>query len=454
MINVGPFKMKIYKVLFVFFVFILAIHLHINNVSASGWVRHTIDNNGAGADGVRLMDVNGDGLLDVMTGWEEDGQSKLYIYPGVNKVTQPWPVEIISKAVAGVEDFTAIRINGSIYFISATERNNNKLYIHTPVKDNITYTSNAIQSSFELPSWMLLACKNVFIFRILSYFHIQESCRLGAMPQRYMYILPLVWDGPPAFIAGSKEHNAQLTLFEYEGGRLDEWKATPLVRIGWTMSIMQVSDGANGETRVIYTDRRGSDLDGNGKFDDSINPETESNAPKRGVFLLTHGQNGWQSKPLWLTGDQVMFLNVINTNNDGIEDIIVATKKGYLSILESVTHDQFTSFHITLPDHINKDLKGIATNDFDGDGYDDLVLSVESANVDDLRLFIVYLGKAKTITGIEDVGGDAGQKFDQIKLVDLNQDGNLDILTTEEIDNLGVIWYENPKSRSRNGNLQ
>ena len=35
------------------------------------WNRHTIDNSSRGADGIRLLDVNADGLLDIATGWEE-----------------------------------------------------------------------------------------------------------------------------------------------------------------------------------------------------------------------------------------------------------------------------------------------------------------------------------------------------------------------------------------------
>jgi len=37
-----------------------------------------------------------------------------------------------------------------------------------------------------------------------------------------------------------------------------------------------------------------------------------------------------------------------------------------------------------------------------------------------------------------------GIKFDLIQSLDLDQDGDLDIVTCEERNNLGVIWYENP----------
>ena len=37
------------------------------------WNRHTIDNTSRGADGVKLGDLNKDGLPDIVTGWEEGG---------------------------------------------------------------------------------------------------------------------------------------------------------------------------------------------------------------------------------------------------------------------------------------------------------------------------------------------------------------------------------------------
>ncbi len=43
-----------------------------------------------------------------------------------------------------------------------------------------------------------------------------------------------------------------------------------------------------------------------------------------------------------------------------------------------------------------------------------------------------------------DVSGDRGVKFDLVQLLDIDEDGDLDILTCEERDQLGVLWYENP----------
>ena len=40
-------------------------------------------------------------------------------------------------------------------------------------------------------------------------------------------------------------------------------------------------------------------------------------------------------------------------------------------------------------------------------------------------------------------------KYDLVALLDLDNDGDLDAITTEEAKNLGVIWFENPNRRGK-----
>jgi hypothetical protein len=40
--------------------------------------------------------------------------------------------------------------------------------------------------------------------------------------------------------------------------------------------------------------------------------------------------------------------------------------------------------------------------------------------------------------------GPRGMKLDDIQLLDLDADGDLDVLTTEERTGFGVVWFENP----------
>jgi hypothetical protein len=51
---------------------------------------------------------------------------------------------------------------------------------------------------------------------------------------------------------------------------------------------------------------------------------------------------------------------------------------------------------------------------------------------------------------VVDISGAPGVKYDLVVLVDMDGDGDLDVLTSEETaedgskKGLGVIWYENP----------
>lgn len=89
--------------------------------------------------------------------------------------------------------------------------------------------------------------------------------------------------------------------------------------------------------------------------------------------------------------------------------------------------------------------KALALGDINLDGKKDLVFTCEHAK--DLHGVMGYLqqGSLKSPNWVPfDIGGKTGTKFDRIELIDLDKDGDLDLLTCEEREGLGVIWYENP----------
>ncbi len=83
-----------------------------------------------------------------------------------------------------------------------------------------------------------------------------------------------------------------------------------------------------------------------------------------------------------------------------------------------------------------------------GDGQNDLVITCEHAGKKTGTFWLSRekggsLAEAKW-TAHEISGQTEGVKYDLVEMIDLDGDGDLDALTCEERDNLGVIWYENP----------
>ena len=85
--------------------------------------------------------------------------------------------------------------------------------------------------------------------------------------------------------------------------------------------------------------------------------------------------------------------------------------------------------------------------DIDGDGRLDLI---HDTNTGGKRSFpgLVWMSYQKQVSEARwiphDISGPQGVKFDLIQVLDLDGDRDLDVITCEERDNLGVIWYENP----------
>ncbi len=129
--------------------------------SDATWARHTIDNSSRGADGVRLRDVNGDGLPDIATGWEEGGVIRVYLHPGYANAKQPWPAVTVG-AVKSPEDAVLVDLDsdGAFDVVSSCEGRVRTMFFHwapgRPQRflDPAAWTTQPITVTKEQQSWM------------------------------------------------------------------------------------------------------------------------------------------------------------------------------------------------------------------------------------------------------------------------------------------------------------
>ncbi len=117
----------------------------------------------------------------------------------------------------------------------------------------------------------------------------------------------------------------------------------------------------------------------------------------------------------------------------------------------------WTSSPIALPENVGTG-KGVAVGDIDRDGRPDVVFSCEGAGGS--RSGVMWLSYRESprekVWMSHEISGPSGIKFDRIELLDLDGDGDLDVLTCEESHpvegrrrGLGVVWYENPLPEHR-----
>lgn len=383
------------------------------------WARHVIDGSSRGADGARLADVNGDGLMDIATGWEEGGRIRVCLHPGAERVREPWPAVTVGQ-VNSPEDavFADVNGDGTLDVVSSCEGKTRSIYFHLAPSDAGRYLDGAAWQTHKLPA--------------------------AADHTRWMFCLPLDVDGRGGIdlVVGSKQPAATVSWLQAPA-RSDDvngWKLHPMMKAAWVMSLVAADVDGDGRRDVIVSDRKGD-------------------AP--GVYWLQSRPDGqgvkWARHAIGGQGRQVMFLDYADLNGDGAKDVVVAVSGGDLLYLRremparqlrqaaSPGAVRWSTFSIAMPDNVGGG-KSVRVGDINLDGKVDLVVSCENARAD--RSGVVWMEYDRSPEQgpwqTHELSGPAGVKFDLVQLVDLDGDGDLDVITCEERDNLGLIWYENP----------
>ncbi len=392
-----------------FFLFLIAETASVSALHArtETWKRHVIDDSSRGADGARLLDVNGDGLPDIATGWEEGGVVRAYLHPGKDKVVEKWPSVTVGK-VKSAEDaiFVDLDADGAYDVLSSCEGRTRTAYVHWAPKKPADYLDPAKWKTEVVPA--------------------------TAGKQLWMYALP-VGEGNDVLL-GSKGGGAAIGLLRPGTNPRNpaDWTYRKWTGASWIMSMRNVDLDGDGDLDVLASDRKGS------------NP--------RVLWLENPGDSDlsrpWQEKLVGAKGRQVMFLDVGDLNGDGRLDVAVPVlPRDVLLLYQPKNPDEaWREESLSFPASKYGTSKAVRILDIDNDGKLDLAVTCENANGPLSGVF--YLTKEKNGWQDHDVGGPEGVKFDRIAPADLDGDGDLDLVTCEERDQLGVIWYENPADPS------
>lgn len=376
------------------------------------WQRHTIDDSSRGADGVRVADVNGDGLPDITTGWEEGGVIRVYLNPGPKKAKLPWPAVTVGK-VKSPEDavFADLDGDGAMDVISSCEGRTRTVYVHWAPKDSDQY--------LQFSAWKT------------------EPIPATEGKQMWMFALPLDIDGKCGIdlVVSSKGGGATVGWLQSPDRPRDlaVWRFHPLYQAGWIMSLQVADMDGDKDVDIVASDRKGN---------------------RRGVLWLENpgpaaAANGatWKEHRLGPGDREVMFLTLCDLDQDGRCDVICAVRGRGITFYRSTgdTAAPWRVHEIQMPENCGTG-KGTAVCDVDGDGKRDVIFSCENASggKSGVRWLSYKQSPFEPVWQDHEISGPKGVKFDRIELLDLDADGDTDVVTCEERDNLGVIWYENP----------
>lgn len=377
------------------------------------WIRHTIADHFSGADGVKLGDVDGDGLLDLVVPWEQSGVVTVHLNPGPALAGLPWTSVVVGEAGA-VEDavFADLDGDGNLDVVSCSQGGVRTMHVHWAPADRARCT--------DASAWET------------------EAIPVTQRAREWMFCEPAQIDGQYGLdlFAGAKGGDGQVGWLEApENPRdLGAWRWHTLATVGWTMSLIPVDFNGDGLVDVAVSDRKGA---------------------TRGCSWMANPGPGllqtlpWPIQRITAGADNVMFMDVADVDGDGRLDVVAATSGRELIWYRpvDVLGTLWTATGIDLPERFGTG-KGVRMADIDLDGRTDIVFTCENAGG---KSGVGWLSRQPLMTVdlwlVQPIGGTTGSKFDLAQVLDLDDDGDLDVIACEEAAGLGVFWYENPTIR-------
>jgi len=235
------------------------------------------DGGTAGADGTDLIDFDGDGDLDVVTGWEESGNVLVYLNPcnpaspqlkngcsTGNTLMAEWPKVNVSPTVniKDIEDAVFADLDGDCVpesVITAMEGETDKVCVHTYSAVDQS-CGNPILCSSNWSSGCLNSAKNHMRARY-GQLYPRNDDRADALP---LSCIPGNAEGCNDIVVGAKtsDGNSDVMLFWFECpaagpgiANLDDWVRHDIGSGVWFMSVEVLDMDGDNDLDVLFSDR-------------------------------------------------------------------------------------------------------------------------------------------------------------------------------------------------------
>ncbi len=358
-------------------------------VAAVPWVRHTIASDLVGADGHALGDVDGDGDADVAVAWEESSRVTVYARPADPR--GPWPL-LASYAHSSAEDVVFCDLDGDGWRDVVSAGEDRKVR----VARNLGGTFAApvvVGAATNVQQWTQLACAD------------------------------LDGDGALELVAGGRIASAGQVLGIY---RLTS--PTPWVASGWTKELL----GAAGWTMTLAI----QDVDADALPDVLYSDRLQAAPAVQGTRYLTRISGAWASVVLEPVSGGYIPRYIDRRRGPG-RLLVGSVKEADQTSIVTVDGVPLPYPWSAGPYHAGRLV------DLDGDGWEDVVTTPGMVG----GIAPPASAGPRWFRGpdwTEVVVADGGGKWDEVDVWDVDADGDLDLVSTEQLLGGGVVWLEQP----------
>jgi hypothetical protein len=407
----------------------------------TSWTMHTIlagvggSGNPDGSDGVYAADMDGDGLLDIVSGHEQGLRVSVSFHPGLASVTSPWPsVMLPTVQIGSVEDAIACDVDqdGAMDVVSASETGTFRVEVMFAPSPPNTRADLLVASN-----WTRVTLDASSANRSM-----RAQCA------------DIAGDAAPELIIGGKDANGVASSLGYYSSATprtgSSWNYTSIIPVGWVMQMYVLDFDGDGNLDIVYSDRT-----------QILTPSADGT--KRGVrWLESDGADPPAYTEHQIVGPEAdhKWFDLVDWDGDGDLDVVDCHSNGDGSVNEGAILINgggglsWTEVAVPQPTGVGQCQMASAA-DLDKDGQIDVLFSYFNATNLESVVWLKKTGAALTptlergtIAGILDVDSDT--KMDNIVLFDVDGDLDLDVVVSEQHvpagtgPGLGVIWFENP----------